>query len=63
MQIEAAHSSRTAVTGIIRTASQATGESFNYLVATAKVESDLNPSRMMRTSTAPGLFQLLEHKT
>ena len=37
--------------------------SFNYLLATAKVESDLNPNLTMRTSTATGLFQLLEHKT
>ena len=63
MQIEAAHSSRTAVTGVIRKAAQATGESFDYLVATAKVESDLNPNLTMRMSTATGLFQLLEHKT
>jgi len=31
------------VTGAIRQASQATGTSFNYLLATAQVESGLNP--------------------
>ena len=48
------------VTGAIRTASKATGVSFDYLLATAKVESDLNPNLTVRTSTATGLFQFLE---
>lgn len=50
----------TAVTGAIRKAAQATGTSFDYLLATAKVESDLNPSLTMRNSSATGLFQFLE---
>ena len=48
------------VTGAIRKAAQATGTSFQYLLATAKVESDLNPNLTMRTSTATGLFQFIE---
>jgi Transglycosylase SLT domain len=48
------------VTGAIRKAAQATGASFQYLLATAKVESDLNPNLTVRTSTATGLFQFIE---
>jgi hypothetical protein len=48
------------VTGAIRKAAQATGASFQYLLATAKVESDLNPNLTMRSSTATGLFQFIE---
>jgi hypothetical protein len=60
MQVAATGSSKAAVTGAIRTAAQATGTSFNYLLATAKVESNLNPNLTMRSSTATGLFQFLE---
>jgi hypothetical protein len=37
-----------------------TGTSFGYLLATAKVESDLNPNLTMRSSSATGLFQFLD---
>ena len=49
-----------AVTGAIRQASQATGTSFNYLLATAQVESELNPQAGAPTSSARGLFQFVE---
>ncbi len=49
-----------AVTGAIRQASQATGTSFHYLLATAKVESGLNPGAGAATSSARGLFQFIE---
>jgi hypothetical protein len=49
-----------AVTGAIRQASQATGTSFNYLLATAQVESGLNPQAGASTSSARGLFQFIE---
>lgn len=49
-----------AVTGAIRQASQATGTSFNYLLATAQVESGLNPQAGAATSSARGLFQFIE---
>ena len=55
-----ASSSRTAVTGAIRQAAQVTGTSFDYLLATAKVESDLNPNLTVRTSSATGLFQFID---
>jgi hypothetical protein len=50
----------TAVTGAIRQAAKTTGVSFDHLLATAKVESDLNPNLTMKSSTATGLFQFLE---
>lgn len=48
------------VTGAIRQASAATGTSFNYLLATAQVESGLNPQAGASTSSARGLFQFIE---
>jgi hypothetical protein len=60
MSVQAVGANKSAVTGAIRTAAQATGVNFNYLLATAKVESDLDPNLTMRTSTATGLFQFLE---
>ncbi len=48
------------VTGAIRQASQATGTSFSYLLATAQVESGLNPGAGASTSSARGLFQFVE---
>ena len=49
-----------AVTGAIRQASQATGTSFNYLLATAQVELGLNPQAGAPTSSARGLFQFIQ---
>jgi hypothetical protein len=50
----------TAVTSAIRNAAGATGTSFSYLLATAKIESDLDPSLTMKTSSAAGLFQFID---
>jgi hypothetical protein len=52
--------SNTTVTGAIRKAAQATGVGFDYLLATAKVESDLDPNLTTRSSTATGLFQFID---
>ena len=49
-----------AMAGAIRKAAQATGASFDYLLATAKVESNLDPNLTMKTSSASGLFQFIE---
>ena len=49
-----------AVTGAIRHASRVTGTNFQYLVATAQVESRFNPTAAARTSSARGLFQFIE---
>src|SRR5258708_30936389 len=50
----------TAVTNAIRDAADATGTSFGYLLATAKIESDLNPTLTMKSSSATGLFQFID---
>lgn len=49
-----------AVTGAIRSAAQATGASFQYLLATAQVESGLNPNATAARSSATGLFQFID---
>lgn len=49
-----------AVTGAIRHASKVTGTNFQYLVATAQVESRFNPTAAAPTSSARGLFQFIE---
>jgi hypothetical protein len=49
-----------AVTGAIRKAAQSTGANFDYLLTTAKVESNLDPNSTISTSTATGLFQFLD---
>ena len=54
------HTAGSTVTGAIRQASAATGTSFNYLLATAQVESGLNPQAGAATSSARGLFQFIE---
>ncbi len=48
------------VAGAIRQAAQATGTSFNYLLATAQVELGLNPQAGAATSSARGLFQFID---
>lgn len=50
----------TPVTTAIRKASQVTGAKFSYLLATAKVESNLNPNAAAKTSSAGGLFQFID---
>jgi hypothetical protein len=50
----------TPVTAAIRKASQVTGAKFSYLLATAKVESNLNPNAAAKTSSAGGLFQFID---
>ena len=51
---------RTSLAGTIRQASTSTGVSFGYLVATAKIESNLNPLAAAPTSSARGLYQFIE---
>jgi Transglycosylase SLT domain len=60
MLVNSSNSAGSAVTGAIQQASQATGTSFNYLLATAQVESGLNPQAGASTSSARGLFQFIE---
>jgi transglycosylase-like protein with SLT domain len=51
---------RARVTGAIKQAAAATGASFHYLLATAKMESDFNPTAGASTSSAHGLYQFIE---
>ena len=48
------------VTDAIRRGAERTGTSFDYLVATAKRESALDPTAKASTSSAAGLFQFIE---
>jgi hypothetical protein len=49
-----------AVIGAIRNAARATGADFQYLLATAQVESGLNPTAAVSSSSAKGLFQFID---
>jgi hypothetical protein len=49
-----------AVIGAIQQAAQTIGTSFNYLLATARIESGLNPQAGASGSSARGLFQFIE---
>jgi hypothetical protein len=48
------------VNDAIRNAARTTGTSFSYLLATAKVESELDPQQNSPTSSARGLFQFVD---
>ena len=50
----------TQITGAIRQAARSTGISFEYLLTTAKIESNLNSSAQASTSSAKGLYQFIE---
>ena len=56
----AANASRNRVAGAIQQAAATTGTSFEYLLATAKMESNFNPSAVATTSSARGLFQFID---
>jgi hypothetical protein len=60
MLVETISAIGSAVTGAIRQAAQATGTGFSYLLATARIESGLDPSIKSSTSSATGLFQFIE---
>jgi hypothetical protein len=51
---------QTVATGAIRQAARMTGADFKYLLATAQVESNLNPNAQAPASSAKGLFQFIE---
>jgi hypothetical protein len=48
------------IAGAIRQAASTTGTSFEYLLATARIESRLNPLAQAATSTAGGLYQFID---
>src|SRR5271156_4677317 len=51
--------SRGRIAGAIKQAANTTGTSFQYLLTTAKMESDFNPKAAASTSSASGLFQFI----
>jgi len=51
---------RMRVAGAIKQAANSTGTSFEYLLATAKMESDFNPGAGASTSSAHGLYQFID---
>jgi hypothetical protein len=48
------------VAGAIKQAANTTGTSFEYLLTTAKMESDFNPTAGASTSSAHGLYQFID---
>jgi hypothetical protein len=52
--------SRVRIAGAIKQAAGTTGTSFEYLLATAKMESNFNPTAAASTSSARGLFQFID---
>src|SRR6202045_3549338 len=52
--------SRAKIAGAIKNAASTTGTSFEYLLATAKMESNFNPTAGASTSSARGLYQFID---
>jgi transglycosylase-like protein with SLT domain len=52
--------SRARIAGAIKQAASTTGTSFEYLLATAKMESNFDPTASASTSSARGLFQFID---
>jgi Transglycosylase SLT domain len=52
--------SRARIAGAIKQAANTTGTSFEYLLATAKMESNFNPKASATTSSARGLYQFID---
>jgi len=52
--------SRARIAGSIKQAASTTGTSFEYLLATAKMESNFNPKASATTSSARGLYQFID---
>jgi hypothetical protein len=58
--LASADSARVKIAGAIKQAASTTGTSFEYLLATAKMESNFNPTASASTSSARGLFQFID---
>jgi Transglycosylase SLT domain len=52
--------SRARIAGAIKRAANSTGTSFEYMLATAKMESNFNPTASASTSSARGLYQFID---
>jgi hypothetical protein len=53
-------SSRARIAGAIKQAADTTGTSFEYMLATAKMESNFDPKASATTSSARGLYQFID---
>ena len=53
-------SARGKIAGAIKQAADSPGASFDYLISTAKIESNLDPNAKASTSSARGLYQFIE---
>ena len=51
---------RVKIAGSIKQAASTTGTSFEYLLTTAKMESNFNPKAAASTSSARGLYQFID---
>lgn len=60
MAVDPVSGSAPQIAGAIRQAAKSTGISFEYLLTTARIESNLNPSAQAATSSAKGLYQFIE---
>jgi hypothetical protein len=60
MAIDSINRAASQIAGAIRDAAHSTGVSFEYLLTTAQIESNLNPAAQATTSTAKGLYQFIE---
>jgi hypothetical protein len=60
MAIDSINGAASRIAGAIREAAHSTGTSFEYLLTTAQIESNLNPAAQATTSTAKGLYQFIE---
>src|ERR1700694_3415606 len=52
--------SRARIAAAIKQATNTTGTSFEYMLATAKMESNFNPTASASTSSARGLYQFID---
>src|ERR1700745_2022114 len=52
--------SRVRIAGAIKQAASTSGTNFEYLLTTAKMESDFNPAAGATTSSAHGLYQFID---
>src|SRR5450631_2141967 len=48
------------ITGAVQQAAESSGISFEYLLTTAQIESNLNPGAQASTSSAKGLYQFID---
>ncbi len=60
MAIDSITGAASPIAGAIRDAARTTGASFEYLLTTAQIESNLNPKAQAATSSAKGLYQFID---